>query len=294
MKQKQFGLIKKPSSETKKPELERKPVVSLFEAADDSDEEQAAQNHRQPGTLVVSTSSGDQFAEELKAQALKEDPNVFDYDGSLEAEEAVKRQQLHRHSRLPAAMKDSATSPAATTTVAARKDPQYMQNLLARAEERKMEAELIRLRNARKRANAEATDGEEVFVTSAYKERLRELEAKEVELKGRQAGEDEGDVSKRKDMSGFYFNLMKRNVSFGGGAGAKTAKKTKADTEPLLPAAGDPAKTMQKSAAAGDEEDVVSFGPIRPQQRSTNNPESLPTDESSGEDEVSFGPVRPN
>ena len=65
--------------------------------------------------------------------------------------------------------------------------------------------------------NSEQTEGnEEVFVTSAYKERLKELEEKEKELKARQIREEDGDVTKRKDMTGFYYNLMKRNVSFGG------------------------------------------------------------------------------
>lgn len=251
MKQ-QFGLIKPTAN--KKPQ-ETKKVASLFEAEDSEEELQALRTQKQ-----VSTSCVDDFAEDVKAKALQEDPNVYDYDGALEAEEeALSRQNLHRNSRLPAAMKGTATA-------STEKGPQYMANLLARAEERKIQSELIRLRNAKKKANSDATDGEEVFVTSAYKERLQELEAKESNLQALQAGLEDGDVSKRQDMSGFYFNLMKRNVSFGGSQPDKRSKvEAKLDSNVPVKQPETIVENKQESTSSEEvEEEEISFGPVRP------------------------------
>ncbi len=252
---KQFGLFK--PATTKKPEQTKK-VAALFEAEDSEEEELQTLRHQK----LVSTSVADEFAEEVKAQALKEDPNVYDYDGALEAEEeALSRQNLHRNSRLPAAMKGSSASPVEN------KGPQYMSNLLARAEERKIQSELIRLRNAKKKANADAAEDEEVFVTTAYKKRLKELEGKQTTLQAMQAGLEDGDVSKRPDMSGFYFNLMKRNVSFGGARDVKSKQpKLESPTNNEKNATEEPRQEPLEETVLSteEEEEEISFGPVRP------------------------------
>lgn len=250
---KPFGLLK---PEKKKQPV--KPVASLFE----EDVEEATHQKELTKPVVVATSSSDQYAEQIRAEALQEHPNVFDYDAALDEEDslAAARQHLHRNSRLPTAIRQS-DAPNKEAT----KSPQYMANLLARAQERKIESELIKMRMAKRRANADAADNEEVFVTSSYREKLKDLEEKEAQLKALQADEEDGDVTKKQDMSGFYFNLMKRNVSFGG--------QVKKPREEII---------VKKSEADSDEKEVTA----------TATPPSEPEEETE-EEEINFGPVRP-
>lgn len=220
-----FGLIipdsKKKSSTTSSTLGKNQPskaVASIFanddEEGDEEEKELAelrkARQASQP-VPAASISTSNEFVEKLHAEALQTDPNIFDYDASLEAESHKKdhRRNVHRNLRI--------LGQEVKTESDSEGGPKYMQNIIAKAEERKIESELIKLRNMKRKSGAvDSSTSEEVFVTSAYSQRLKELEEKEMELKARQSREEDGDVTKRKDMSGFYFNLMKRNVSFGG------------------------------------------------------------------------------
>ena len=81
-------------------------------------------------------------------------------------------------------------------------------------------------------------------------------------MKAKQIREDDGDVSKRKDMSEFYFNLMKRNVSFGGEIREEKELKDKQDVKKF--------KTENivientTGVRAKETEETISFGPRRP------------------------------
>ena len=277
-----FGLIipdKKKANGSATEQVKTAKVASIFDEDDfEDDEEKELANLRRAKeastvNITKSISTSDQFVEKLHEEALKEDPNIFDYDAVLESDD-LNRKSVHRNSRfasLTGGKKDESSTYS--------NEPKYMQNILAKAEERKIESELIKLRNMKRKAglNSEQTEGnEEVFVTSAYKERLKELEEKEKELKARQIREEDGDVTKRKDMTGFYYNLMKRNVSFGGKISHETEipkrmklessepEKTGANatiseaTEILEPAAS------QLSASSESEDEQIVFGPRRP------------------------------
>jgi len=52
-------------------------------------------------------------------------------------------------------------------------------------------------------------------MTNAYKMKLQEIRKLEQEERLRNAKEDADDVTKKKDILGFYFNL-KKNIAFGG------------------------------------------------------------------------------
>lgn len=224
-----FGLIIPDSKKKQDTSTNSNKVASIFNEADDSEEEELAELRKVKSQVTVSTSilASDQFVTKIHEEALNEDPNVFDYDAALETE-STGLKNSHRNSRFYNVMSNKSQEPETDS-----KEPKYMHNILAKAEERKIESELIKLRNMKRLAANKDTGGEEdseVFVTSAYRQRLQELEEKERDLKERQKNEEDGDVTRRKDMSGFYYNLMKRNVSFGGNKLAgNEVKKVKTD-----------------------------------------------------------------
>ena len=61
------------------------------------------------------------------------------------------------------------------------------------------------------------------FVTAAYKAKLAEDAKWLAEEQAKEAAEAAADVTKRRDLSGFYANLMTRNAAFGGAAPAGEA-----------------------------------------------------------------------
>jgi coiled-coil domain-containing protein 55 len=248
-----FGLIeRKPKQQNLKAnEPAKVAVASIFEEDEDEEDKKDFKSsydendNKNKAKTAVSTSitNSDDLVAKLHEEAIKEDVNIFDYDASVDSRKSISKQ---------------------TNGQVGAKDSKYMKKLLAKAEERKIETELIKLRNMkRKAANEGETEKEdEVFVTAAYTERLKELEEKERELKLRQANEDDGDVSKRKDMSGFYYNLMNRNVSFG--AGSKKLKEEKAKKHEEEEKKEEETFIEQPPQAQTHEEEIVSFGPKRP------------------------------
>lgn len=267
---KKFGLILPEKKKIDQTETKKASVASIFNEEDDfdNDEEKELASLRKAKateTVTKSISSSNEFVEKVHQEALKEDPNIFDYDASIE--EDSKKKNVHRNLRILGSNEEIGDKNT-------KDEPKYMQNILAKAEERKIESELIKLRNMKRKSGAmETAEEEEVFVTAAYKQRLIELEEKEKELKARQIKEEDGDVTKRKDMSGFYYNLMKRNVSFGGGGGGKSVndeqiKKLKAEEPKKLETETEIAETskttIEEEVSASVEDEPIAFGPRRP------------------------------
>lgn len=270
---KKFGLIipdskKKATGTVIRNDSVKKPV-SIFNEDDsdgDDDEKELAALRKarteQSTTISKSISASSEFVEKIHEEALKEDPNIFDYDASIDSND---RKNVHRNLRFANVNEEQNQKQQQEEN---KNEPKYMHNILAKAEERKMESELIKLRNMKRKSGAiDKEDGEEVFITSAYSQRLKELEEKEKELKARQIREEDGDVTKRKDMSGFYYNLMKRNVSFGGQMRSDEpivleTKKSKVEEIPLV----NTVETTQEVPLAAEsvEEEEISFGPRRP------------------------------
>ncbi|KAK2971054.1 hypothetical protein RJ640_019195 [Escallonia rubra] len=119
--------------------------------------------------------------EEQHKKALEEDPSVFDYDGVYEEmKEKTARPQVHDR------------------------------------QERKREHEIVYDRKlAKERAKDDHLyEDKEKFVTQAYKEHLAEQRKLLAEEHIRELREAKEDVTKKADISDFYFNLSK-NVAFG-------------------------------------------------------------------------------
>ncbi|KAL3828608.1 hypothetical protein ACJIZ3_017410 [Penstemon smallii] len=134
--------------------------------------------------------------EEQHKKALEEDPSVFDYDGVYDK------------------MKEKQVRPVEQD----RKDrqPRYIAAIKEKVKQREREHEIIYERKlAKERSQDEHLFADkDKFVTSAYKKKLAEQEKwKEVE-RLREMREEKDDVTKKTDISDFYFNLGK-NVAFG-------------------------------------------------------------------------------
>lgn len=283
---KPFGLVV--PAKAKDQRTGQQPVVSAAVASlfpeDGSDDDES----KSPVTLATakpttSVSNSDWLVSAMHEQALQEDPSVFDYDASIDSQDSQGRRAVHRHSRLAASSNQNASD---AQTESGPRVPQYVHGLLAKAEERRIESELIRIRNMKRKAhaNTDETGEGDAFVTEAYRQRLQELDEKAAQLKARQAGEDDGDVLKRKDMSSFYLHLMNRNVSFGG------AKRSRPDATDVNAFAAS-VSTKSASETSLDDKQTEEESHSLSQTTSIADSDDTPL---ANEEPIVFGPRRPN
>lgn len=202
--QKKFGLI-----QAKKPPA----IFSAEEEAGPKDVNEALREEAERKKRTIS-------AKEEQQKVLEIDPSAYDYDEVYDA------------------MKASTQPQASKKQVA--KGPQYMQNLIDKAQERKIIYDMAYERKLRKEQEAEGDmyGDKEKFLTGAYRRRLEELDRWK---KGEDA-RDEADVERAEKggMFNFYANLIENNVAMGA-AGPET--KQAAPTKPPQPT---PAETMPK------------------------------------------------
>ncbi|CAM9745801.1 unnamed protein product [Pylaiella littoralis] len=192
-----------------KPAPRRRPpgATSVFDA--DSDDEEGGPKADLNGVAAVNKRLAAISAKQEKAakkeyeDALEADPSVFDYD------------------RVYDGMKESRESKAVATTVAHEKEkrqPKYIGNLLKQAKMRAVESDRIFDRKLQKeREEQDKLEGEATmkFVTSAYKKKLMEQKKWELQQQLEDEREQRNDVTKT-GMSGFYSNLITKNIAMGG------------------------------------------------------------------------------
>eukprot|EP00752_Nemacystus_decipiens_P014722 g13112.t1 len=212
-----FGLIGTASSLKKgkggrpigaKPEPRRRPpgATSVFDANSDDEEGSngvidgvAAVNKR----LAAISAKQEKQAKKEYEDALEADPSVFDYD------------------RVYDGMKESRESKIAAATIEHEKEkrkPKYIGNLLKQAKMRAVESDRIFDRKLQKeREEQDKLEGEATmkFVTSAYKKKLMEQKKWELQQQLEDEREQRNDVTKT-GMSGFYSNLITKNIAMGG------------------------------------------------------------------------------
>lgn len=127
-------------------------------------------------------------------KALKEDPTIFQYDEVYDEMERTKEEEK--------------------SSKKVERKAKYIDNLLKSADLRKKEQELRKDKMIQKEIEAEEAmySGKERFVTSSYKAKLEEMKKFEEEQKNQDRLESIGDVTKQKDMSGFYRHLFRQKV----------------------------------------------------------------------------------
>ncbi|KAE8984617.1 hypothetical protein PR003_g23627 [Phytophthora rubi] len=226
---KQYGLII-PKKDTKKKELATGFNVFASAAAASSSKPLAAEREtdarRRVGAEAARSLQQSQV-DKMRAQALADDPSVFDYDAVYDDMKSAR---------------ESAASQRAAKREAEKKKPKYIATLLQQAKIRDVENERIRERrllNERKADDALYGDKDKL-VSASYKRKLQEMQRWDAEDARLAALEEHEDVTKQGEhaMAGFYANLN-QNIAMGGSTdnarSAYTAKKTSADEEPARP-----------------------------------------------------------
>ncbi|XP_020659112.3 nuclear speckle splicing regulatory protein 1 isoform X1 [Pogona vitticeps] len=184
---KQYGLIFPKKAQ-------QKTFVKHAVFMDDSDEESSVGESLQREALKKQAMK--QTKLEIQ-RALAEDSTVYEYDNIYDDIQQKK-----------------AESQASVLAGKGEKKPKYIQNILKAAELRKKEQEKRMEKKIQKEREMEghAFDDKEAFVTSAYKKKLQER-AQEEEREKREA-EIEAclDVTKQRDLSGFYRHFLNQAV----------------------------------------------------------------------------------
>ncbi|KAF5896412.1 nuclear speckle splicing regulatory protein 1, partial [Clarias magur] len=185
---KQYGLIIPQKSASKSAPLSR---PSIF--GDDSDDERSVGESLQKEAIKKKMMK--QTRLEMQ-KALEQDSSVYEYDSVYDD---IQKQRLESNKKLLGG---------------ADRKPKYITQLMHAVEERKKEQERREDRKIQKEREAEGEQfaDKEAYVTSAYRQKLKERQ-EELE-KERRAAELEAalDVKKQKDLSGFYRHLLNQTV----------------------------------------------------------------------------------
>lgn len=200
MKKSGYGLQLRvpPSQQKKQPARPPLPKALGFGDGDDDDVEKEISRHASKNKALKDI-------EEQHKKALEEDPSVFDYDGVYDD------------------MKVKAVQPRAQDRE--ERKPKYIQMLIDKAKQREREHEVIYERKIAKERSKDdhLFADKDKFVTAAYKRKLQEQAKWLEEERLRELREEKDDVTKKTDISDFYFSLQK-NVAFGGEAKSKSKK----------------------------------------------------------------------
>uniref|UniRef100_A0A023FMB6 Putative nuclear speckle splicing regulatory protein 1 n=1 Tax=Amblyomma cajennense TaxID=34607 RepID=A0A023FMB6_AMBCJ len=127
-------------------------------------------------------------------KAMAEDPSVFEYDevyDDLKKTKEDKKQEVSKDRK-----------------------PRYIEQLLKSAENRKRESDRRMQRKIQKERETEGEtfEDKEAYVTSAYKRKMLELQEEEEREMRRDQIDQMMDVTRQKDLSGFYRHLLKQEV----------------------------------------------------------------------------------
>ncbi|XP_018477859.2 uncharacterized protein LOC108848903 [Raphanus sativus] len=185
---KKYGLQIRAPAQKKQPIIPRR--ASIFD--EDEDEGDVEKEISRQASKAKSLKE----IEEQHKKALEEDPSAFAYD---EVYDDIK------HKAVVPKLQDRQD-----------RKPKYVHHLMKKAEQRNKEQEIVYERKlAKEREKDEHLySGKEKFVTGAYKKKLEEQKKWLAEERLREIREAKDDVTKKKDLSDFYFNIDK-NVAFG-------------------------------------------------------------------------------
>lgn len=224
-----YGLNLRVQSSQQKKQPTRPPRPPALGFGDDDEDDIEREISRQ-----ASKNKALKDVEEQHKKALEEDPSVFDYDGVYDE------------------MKEKAVRPVAQDRQ--ERKPRYIQALMDKAKVREREHEIIYERKLAKERTKEdhLFADKDKFVTGAYKKKLAEQAKWLEEDRVRQLREDKEDITKKGDMTEFYFNLSK-NVAFGAEDG-KATKRNKQTEESKIRKSDDslPSKGISREENQGE------------------------------------------
>jgi len=219
---KKFGLQPPPG---KKP-VARPAAASVFGGGDDDDDDlgdDASERARVSRELMRGSTStfGRAAAEAAQKAALEQDASIFDYDDAYDAmqqERVVAKEKPKQE-----------------------KSAKYIGALMQAHKVREIENEKVFERKMVKEAEEEAHlyADKERFLTSAYRAKLAAREEYEAELAKQDAEDAKNDVTQKRDLSGFYSNLLSNSLApdraVAAARGTVAASVTTADSVRSLP-----------------------------------------------------------
>ncbi|XP_041448643.1 nuclear speckle splicing regulatory protein 1 [Drosophila obscura] len=248
---KPYGLII-PGQHKKEAARPAKPTIkpSVFdESSDSGDSDKNAPQMRPKASVTGGPSVMERrVARRMQEKALAEDPTIFQYDELYDEMENKRDEEKQIKSQEPRKAK-------------------YINRLMEHAERRKLEKELRVERQVQKdrEAEGEMYKDKDTYVTAAYRKRLesmRELQEKEQRADYLEAI---GDVTKQKDLDGFYRHLYEQKL---GTKETVVKPKTAPSTEEVAykPIKADVSKhrSYRKRLASEDEEHQPSASPAKP------------------------------
>ncbi|OQV14389.1 putative Nuclear speckle splicing regulatory protein 1 [Hypsibius exemplaris] len=197
---KKYGLILPNKKGVAAPAVPALKKPSIFDDDDDDREEFNSRTNADGRKKYGGNSSLWKKETQLTIQkALEEDPTAFEYDSVFD-QMADKKAEAEFGGRGKEKQKD--------------RKPKYVQSLLAAAKEREREHDRREERKVQRERETEGGEfaGKEAFVTSSYKRKMQEM--KEQEAKEKEAAKVEAllDVTKQKDLTGFYRHLLKQST----------------------------------------------------------------------------------
>lgn len=192
---KQYGLIIPGKQKPKEQPKSNFTRPSIFDDSSESDEGNAPPQLKKKSTPFAPSLTDRKIAQKLQEKALEEDPTVYQYD-ELYDEIENKRDEAKK---------------AKSNEV---KKPKYIGRLLQYAEKRKLENErrIERMVQKEREQEGEEFKDKESFVTSTYRKKLEDMQKAEEDDKREEYLESIGDVTKQKDLDGFYRHLYEQKL----------------------------------------------------------------------------------
>ncbi|KAL5276244.1 NSRP1 family protein [Megaselia abdita] len=190
---KQYGLI----IPGQKPKEKPKPQISsVFGESSDSDDDAPKFMDRKKGPSLGPGMAEQRRARLMQEKALEEDPTVFQYDEHFDEMDA-KRTEAKEAKKKEV------------------KGAKYISRLLEFADKRKIDNERRIERQVQKEREAEGEEfkDKESFVTTSYRKKLEELKKAEEEEKREEYLESIGDVTKQRNLDGFYRHIFAQKTA---------------------------------------------------------------------------------
>ncbi|XP_073957958.1 nuclear speckle splicing regulatory protein 1 [Choristoneura fumiferana] len=203
---KKYGLILPEKAKASQPKFQ----ASRNVFGDDSDSDD---NSSKKPVLLKPSDNTNRQAKITQSKAIEEDPTIYQYDEIYDSMTSKKEEKKLKTKEL--------------------KQPKYIENLLKTANKRKIENERRLERQIQKEREKEGDEfaDKEVFVTSAYKKKLEDLRLEEEKEQREEYLESIGDVTKQRDLGGFYRHLYEQKLGSDKNTDSKPKSEEKEDTK---------------------------------------------------------------
>ncbi|KAH8343062.1 hypothetical protein KR059_004681, partial [Drosophila kikkawai] len=193
-----------------------KPAIFDESSASESDDDPKAPQLKPKGPSVSSGPSlmERRVARRQQEKALAEDPTIFQYDELYDEMDRGREEAKQTKSQEP-------------------RKPKYIGRLMEHAERRKLEKELRIERQVQKdrEAEGEKFKDKDTYVTAAYRKKLESIRLLQEQEQRDDYLEAIGDVTKQKDLDGFYRHLYEQKLGTATADGDVMKPKTAPSTE---------------------------------------------------------------